>query len=72
MNFKKRLTNVFTAAFSFIVVLAISGSIYDRGLSSSEAELEIAGMIIVLAGCFVIPAMISFLMGTGFKAWHKE
>lgn len=73
MNFRQRLTNVLTVLFcgGFWAWLALY-------LTFAYDPLKYVGVVEVIATLVcgailhVIPMGISFLMGTGFKAWHKD
>jgi len=68
MSFKHRLINVFTillGAYSILLILIIATS--RRDITPEEI-----GFIFNTTFLVVGNAALSYLMGIGFKLWHKE
>jgi len=63
MNFKQRLTNVLT------VILILVG-LYWSFMMIDNLRLWF-NLVIGVGGAVAFTSTLSFLMGTGFKCWHK-
>jgi len=69
MNFRERLTNVLTASSVIMWGLMLFNRISIYGMIKL---MHVPMWLLKLGACVLVVAGISFLMGTGFKAWHKS
>jgi uncharacterized membrane protein len=68
MNFKQRLTNVLTillGVYSILLAIMIIGSRTD--ITPEEMSFIFNTSMLIVAN-----ATLSYLMGMGFKLWHRK
>jgi len=71
MNFRQRLTNVLLVVAILAGLLAAAFMI-DDGLRYESDFYKVLSLIVCPLIGVIITSALSYLMGTGFKPWHKE